>query len=198
MMQRASVRTADDDRQAAGQARQPRPGQLGTAFWRVWIANLASCAGDGIRIGALPLLAASLDFAPGAVAAVWFAGGLPFVLVGPFAGVLSDRWRDRRLVMWTSDAVAFAGGLAFALLVATGHASIAVLIGFNFAVGMGPVGSAGGGLTGELLGLRAPLIASAAVFGGGLVLALLFVSAHKIDDAVAATRRDQPVGAFPD
>jgi MFS family permease len=147
MMQRDSASVTDDDKQVIAAERVPVPAaglagagkamsrQLGTAFWRVWLANLASCAGDGIRIGALPLLAASLDFAPGAVAAVWFAGGLPFVLVGPFAGVLSDRWRDRRLVMWASDAVATAGALAFALLVATGYASIAILIAFNFIVG---------------------------------------------------------------
>jgi MFS family permease len=149
-MQRDSASVTDDDGPALVAERAPAAGEglaapgaagkvmrgrLGPAFWRVWSANLASCAGDGIRIGALPLLAASLDFAPGAVAAVWFAGGLPFVLVGPFSGVLSDRWRDRRLVMWTSDAVATAGGLAFALLVATGHASIAVLVAFNFIVG---------------------------------------------------------------
>jgi MFS family permease len=109
--------------------------RLGRQFWRMWFANLASCSGDGIRIGALPLLAVSLAVAPAAVAAVWFAGGLPFVLVGPFSGVLSDRWRNRRTVMWISDAVAFAAALTFALLVATGRDSIGILIAFNFLVG---------------------------------------------------------------
>lgn len=110
------------------------PRRLGRPFWRLWSADLASCAGDGIRIGALPLLAASLDYSPAAVAAVWFAGGLPFLLIGPFSGVLTDRLRDHRGVMRTCDAVAGAAALAFAVLAASGHAGIAAITVFNFLI----------------------------------------------------------------
>ncbi|MEW2399416.1 MFS transporter [Streptomyces sp. NPDC046862] len=108
---------------------------LGRQFWRMWTADLASGLGEGIRVGALPLLAVSLDYSPSAVAFVWFAGGLPFVLVGPFSGVVTDRWRNHRKMMWISDAVATAAALVFALLVATGGATIAALIVFNFLIG---------------------------------------------------------------
>lgn len=108
---------------------------MGRPFWRMWSADLASGAGDGIRIGALPLLAASLDYSPGAVAAVWFAGGLPFVLVGPFSGVLADRWRNPRQAMLLCDVFAASAALVFAVLVASGSATIAVLFAFNFLVG---------------------------------------------------------------
>jgi penicillin amidase len=108
---------------------------LGRPFWRTWSADLASGLGEGVRIGALPLLAASLSSSPAQVAAVWVAGGLPFLLVGPFSGVLSDRWRRHRRVMWLTDAVAAVATLVFALLVAGGMATIAVLAVFNFLVG---------------------------------------------------------------
>ncbi|MEO5874860.1 MAG: MFS transporter, partial [Streptosporangiaceae bacterium] len=108
---------------------------LGRQFWRMWTADLAAGLGEGIRIGALPLLAASLNYTPSAVAAVWVAGGLPFVLVGPFSGVLTDRWRDRRKMMWISDTVAATSALLFALVVATGNATILALVVFNFMIG---------------------------------------------------------------
>jgi MFS family permease len=75
------------------------------------------------------------------------------------------------------------------------------------AAGMAPVGAACGGLAGELIGLRAPLFASAIVSGCGLVLALFFLSSRKIeglssrkiDDSVKSIQPvDRPVGAIPD
>ena len=108
---------------------------LGPAFRRSWLADLASGAGEGLRIGALPLLAAALDYSPGAVAAVWVAGGLPFILVGPFSGVLSDRWRRYRRTMWVSDVLAAVAAALLAAAVLTHVAGIWTLLAFNLAVG---------------------------------------------------------------
>jgi MFS family permease len=108
---------------------------LGRSYWRLWWAALISGAGDGVRMGALPLIAAGISRQPGAVAAVWFAGGLPFILVGPFTGVLTDHWRDRRRVMRACDVAAALIVGAFACSVALGAADIAVLAGLNFLLG---------------------------------------------------------------
>jgi MFS family permease len=83
-------------------------------------------------MGALPLIAAAISRQPDAVAAIWVAGGLPFVLVGPFTGVLTDRWLDRRRVMRNCDIAAGCVVGACAALVALGAASIPLLIGLNF------------------------------------------------------------------
>ena len=108
---------------------------LSRSYWRLWWAALISGAGDGVRMGALPLIAAAISRQPGAVASVWFAGGLPFILVGPFTGVLTDRWWDRRRVMRTCDVAAAVIVGAFACLVALGSADIVLLAGLNFLLG---------------------------------------------------------------
>ncbi|SEG84359.1 MFS-type transporter involved in bile tolerance, Atg22 family [Actinacidiphila yanglinensis] len=108
---------------------------LGRSYWYLWWAALVSGAGDGVRVGALPLVAAALSRRPEAVAAVWFAGGLPFVLVGPFTGVLTDRWRNRTRIMSACDLAAALAAALFAVLMAGGAADIALLIGLNFVLG---------------------------------------------------------------
>jgi MFS family permease len=108
---------------------------LSRSYWYLWWAALISGAGDGVRSGALPLVAAALSRRPEAVASVWFAGGLPFVLVGPFTGVLTDRWRDRRRVLRSCDLVSAVLVTVFAALVAAGAADIALLVGLNFLLG---------------------------------------------------------------
>ncbi len=134
-----STARADTD-PARDTAARPGPSQpagrgLGRPFRRLWYAATVSGAGDGIRQGALPLLAAVLVAEPLAVAAVWFAGGLPFLLVGPIAGVLTDRWPNRRRMMWVADLVAAAVALVFALIVLTATPSIALLVAANFVLG---------------------------------------------------------------
>jgi MFS family permease len=105
------------------------------SFGRMWLATLVAGAGEGVRMGALPLLAASLTREPTAVAAVWVAGGLPFVLVGPFTGVLVDRLRHRTRLLWTSDAATALVMGGFAVAVAADATSIALMMAVNFVLG---------------------------------------------------------------
>lgn len=44
--------------------------RLGSTFWRFWCAAVLANVGDGIRVAAFPLLAATLTSDPIAVAAV--------------------------------------------------------------------------------------------------------------------------------
>jgi MFS family permease len=100
-------------------------------FWRLWTAATVSSLGDGLRLAAMPLLAARLTQDPVMVALVAAAGGSAWLLVGLPAGALADRW-DRRRIMVGCDAVRCALALALVGAVATGHASIALLMIVEF------------------------------------------------------------------
>ncbi|HEX7442595.1 MAG TPA: MFS transporter, partial [Acidimicrobiales bacterium] len=103
-------------------------------FWRIWAASAVSTLGDGVRVAALPLLAATLTRDPIAVASVAVAQGLPWALFALLSGALVDRL-DRRLIMGYTDLFRFVvtGGLV--VLVATHHTSIAALCVVAFCLG---------------------------------------------------------------
>jgi len=109
---------------------------LGAHYRRLWTAAGVSTLGDGVREAALPLLAASLTRDPGTVAAVAFAGRLPWLLFSLVSGALVDRM-DRRRVMWMVDsgrAVVMTGLAAAVLFDAT---SILLLVVVAFVLGTG-------------------------------------------------------------
>ncbi|MEV6052607.1 MFS transporter [Streptomyces sp. NPDC052107] len=100
-------------------------------FGRLWTAAVVSRFGDALRAAALPLLAASLTDRPLLIASVTACGYLPWIVFGLLGGAVADRV-DQRRAMWTVDA---ARGLlmgSFAVAVAWGHASIALLIVLAF------------------------------------------------------------------
>ncbi|MFI2199346.1 MFS transporter [Streptomyces sp. NPDC020192] len=100
-------------------------------FGRLWTAAVVSRFGDAVRGAALPLLATSLTERPLLIAAVTACGYLPWILFGLLGGAVADRV-DQRRAMWTVDAVRGLLMLSFALAVALGHASIALLIALAF------------------------------------------------------------------
>jgi predicted MFS family arabinose efflux permease len=87
--------------------------------------------GDALRGAALPLLAASLTDRPLPIASVTACGYLPWLLFGLVGGAVADRV-DQRRAMWTVDAVRGLLMASFAVAVALGHASIALLIALAF------------------------------------------------------------------
>ncbi|MGP4042921.1 MFS transporter [Streptomyces sp. 2A115] len=96
-------------------------------FGRLWSAAVLSSFGDALRTAALPLLAATLTDEPLLIASVTACGYLPWIVFGLLGGAVADRV-DQRRAMWTVD---LARGLlmaGFAVAVALGHASIALLI----------------------------------------------------------------------
>ncbi len=81
-----------------------RSHRLDGRFWTYASANAAAALGDGVRLAAMPLLAASLTRTPTLVAAVAASQSLPWLLVNPLSGVLVDR-HDRRLLMQVAGVV---------------------------------------------------------------------------------------------
>jgi predicted MFS family arabinose efflux permease len=110
------------------------PTRLGTGFRWLVASSWASNLGDGLMIGAGPLLVASQTRNPLLVAAAMVALQLPWLVVGLFAGAIADRL-DRRLIMMTADALRtlVVGGLC--VVVATGHVNIGVVLVALLALG---------------------------------------------------------------
>ncbi|MEU8888333.1 MFS transporter [Streptomyces sp. NPDC048442] len=102
-------------------------------FGRLWSAAVVSKFGDSLRGAAMPLLAASLTSDPVLVSLVTACGFLPWLLFGLLGGAVADRV-DQRRAMWTVDLLRGVLMAAFAVAVARGHASIALLVVVAFAL----------------------------------------------------------------
>ncbi|WP_181787549.1 MFS transporter [Streptomyces phytophilus] len=111
---------------------------LGADFRRLWSASAVSNLGDGVRLTALPLLAAAVTRDPVAVAAVSAAAELPWLLVSLPAGALADRVDRRRLMVTVQLARMCLAALLTAAVVAD-RSSIAILCAFVFLLGIGEV-----------------------------------------------------------
>ena len=109
---------------------------LGASFWGLWTTSTAANLGDGVRGVAFPLLAVSLTRDPVLVSAVAAATTLPWLVVGPFAGVAVDRF-DRLRLLWAVNAARAAVVIALTVAVATDHATIWLLVGAALLVGAG-------------------------------------------------------------
>jgi MFS family permease len=109
---------------------------LGRPFWAFWSAAALANVGDGIRLAAFPLLAASLTANPVAVAAVTAAQALPWLVTGLLAGSLADRRGARQLLVWadTGRVVVLA---VLVVAVATGRASVPLVVVASFLLGVG-------------------------------------------------------------
>lgn len=105
--------------------------RFGKGFWRLWTATTVSGLGDGVRLIALSVFAATLTSDPFQVSLVTVAGQLPWVLVGPFSGTLIDlvdRWR----MLWVCDAARSAVLGCFVVAILTDRVGIAVLVATAF------------------------------------------------------------------
>lgn len=114
------------------------PRRLGTGFRWLLASSWTSNLGDGIALAAGPLLIASMTDDAFLVALGATLQWLPPLLLGPLAGVASDRL-DRRLLVVGVDTARTAVLLVLTLTVATGHATIAVVLAVLFTVGVAEV-----------------------------------------------------------
>lgn len=108
--------------------------RLGSAYWRLWTSASVSSLGDGLVAVGFPLVAVSLSHSPMAVAAVAFATRLPWLLIGPVAGVIADRVHRGRLLVAADLVRAVLLGAAV-LLLTMGMLSIPVLCVLGFFLG---------------------------------------------------------------
>ena len=72
---------------------------LGGPYRRLLSATALSNLGDGIRLAAFPLLAATLTHNPILISGATIAGELPGLLLGLPAGSIADRFDRRRLIV---------------------------------------------------------------------------------------------------
>ena len=107
---------------------------LGPAYWRLWTSTSVSSLGDGLVAVGFPLVAVTLSHSPLAIAAVAFATRLPWLVVGPVAGVVADRVHRGRLLV-AADLLRAALLGAVVLLLSAGMLSIPVLCVTGFALG---------------------------------------------------------------
>lgn len=113
------------------------PARLGPDFHRFWLAAAASNLGDGIRLGALPLLALRTTTNPTLIGAVSAATIAPWVLA-PLVGVLVDRANRRGLMIVGQFARAALVAVLIALIAAD-TLSIWVLLAIAVGLGIGEV-----------------------------------------------------------
>lgn len=96
-------------------------------FARLWVGFTVASSGDGLMLGALPLLAVVVNPHPVAVSAVAAADSLPWLLMALPAGAFADRF-ERGPLMALSNVLRAGVMLAAALLIVSGDMRLWILI----------------------------------------------------------------------
>ena len=73
--------------------------KLGRAYWKLWSATAISNLGDGVSAIAYPWLASAVTRSPILIAAAGFASRLPWLIFTLHAGVITDRFDRRKLIL---------------------------------------------------------------------------------------------------
>src|SRR3984957_9725553 len=97
------------------------------SFARLWVGFTFASSGDGLAVGAVPLLAVFVDPHPVAVSIVAAADNLPWLLVAVPAGVLADRF-ERGPTMALMNSLRALVILLGAVLIVTGHMNLGLLV----------------------------------------------------------------------
>ena len=72
---------------------------LGKNYWRLWVAHAVSNLGDGVSQVAYPWLASAVTRSPLLIASVAVASRLPWLVFTLPAGVITDRFDRRRIII---------------------------------------------------------------------------------------------------
>lgn len=114
---------------ALGEERLPR------SYFQFWTSATVSALGDGIRVAAIPLLAASATREPSEIAVVTAAGFLPWPLLGLLGGAISDRFERRQLMWIVNGSRALVVALAALTVLHMGTIPIPLLASLAFVLG---------------------------------------------------------------
>ena len=101
--------------------------RLGRPFQRLWAGFTLASGGDGLLLGAVPLMAVVVDPRPLAVSSVVAADGLPWLLLALPAGAFADRLARGPLMAISNVARALAIA-AGAFLILSNRMTLAILI----------------------------------------------------------------------
>ena len=112
---------------AAIAPRWPPPALRVRSFRWYWTAQWPVFLGTWMQVVALGYYVYSQTHSTTAVGAVAAADGLPAVVLSLFGGVLADRMPRRRILLATQSVLGASAGV-LALMVATHHASLAVVM----------------------------------------------------------------------
>ncbi|MGX6602930.1 MFS transporter [Micromonosporaceae bacterium Da 78-11] len=107
---------------------------LGADFWKLWTSSAVANLGDGVTMVAGPLLVASIDTNPAAVAGAVFAQQLPWLLFALISGAWADRLDRRRLVV-TANLIRAAALIALTVLVLTDTVTVWSIYAVFFTLG---------------------------------------------------------------
>ena len=107
-------------------------------YWLLWSGSGLSNLGDGIRLTALPLLAATLTRDPLAVSGVLAATTAPWIVFGPIGGSLVDRI-DRKLLMTVGQVARGVVVAVLAVLVAAESVTMTHLYITGAVIGLGEI-----------------------------------------------------------
>ena len=107
---------------------------LGHNYRKLWVASAVSNLGDGVRLTALPLMAAEITRDPARIAAIDFASTLPWFLFALLAGAFVDRV-DRRRAMGIANVIRAILVGALAIAVVTDNETIVLLYVIAFLLG---------------------------------------------------------------
>jgi MFS family permease len=113
-----------------------RQAALGTTYRRLWVSNAASAIGSGMTVTAIPLVAAVAPDSEVTLGVIAAAGIVPGLLFAIPAGIATDRF-DRRLVLVWADLLRAAVLLVTFVAVVADRVSVALLAFAVFAVGAG-------------------------------------------------------------
>ena len=107
---------------------------LGPNYRKLWVASAISNLGDGVRLTALPLMAAEITRDPAQIAAIDLASTLPWFLFALLAGAFVDRV-DRRHAMGFANIIRAILVGALALSVLADNATLILLYIVAFLLG---------------------------------------------------------------
>jgi MFS family permease len=85
-------------------AARPQAGRLGRNYFKLFSASTISNLGDGIGVVAYPWLASAITRNPLLIALVAVVQRLPWLLFSLPAGVITDRYSRRSLMLWSNAA----------------------------------------------------------------------------------------------